>query len=493
MPATPVAPASDVPAPRAPGVPGDAIPAARFAAVRARSLQLAAPLSPEDATVQSMDDTSPTKWHLAHTTWFFEQFVLGMRDDYRPVNADWAYLFNSYYNSVGPMHARPHRGLLTRPSLAQVLDYRQQVDARMARAFERGDFDTEACQRIVLGTHHEQQHQELLLTDIKHVLSCNPLLPAYRDDLQRTQGAKALPLRWITGADGVVEIGAAQWPRHPRFAYDNEAPRHRVLLHPHALANRPVTNAEYRAFIDDGGYRNADLWMSEGWARLQESSWTHPLYWDDDCDREFTLGGMRRIDPDAPVCHLSYYEADAFARWAGARLPTEAEWEHAAAGLPVRGNFAESDALHPMACAAGPCHPGRSEGSAVGVHGREEKKQILRCAQDDSWGSGDKVAGKGGDGGNGRDTGSASASDRLQQMFGDVWEWTSSAYAAYPGFRPLPGALGEYNGKFMCGQWILRGGSCASPADHLRASYRNFFHPPDRWQFSGLRLAKDLT
>lgn len=431
---------SVAPAPVRNAVPDDAAPAARYDAVRVRTRALAAPLSAEDATVQSMDDTSPTKWHLAHTTWFFEQFVLGMRDGYQPVHADWDYLFNSYYNSVGPMHARPQRGLVTRPTLAQVLDYRGEVDARMASAFARGDFDTQAQQRIVLGLHHEQQHQELLLTDIKHAFWCNPLKPAYRDDLRlataNARTSSPMPLGWVTGAQGVVEIGAPAWPQHDAFAYDSESPRHQVLLHPHALASRPVSNAEYRAFIDDGGYRNAGLWMSEAWSKLQAESWTHPLYWDDDCEREFTLGGMRDIDPHASVCHLSYYEADAFARWAGARLPTEAEWEHAAAQLPVRGNFVDNDALHPLA----------------------------------------------GDGGDG-----------LQQMFGDVWEWTSSAYAPYPGFRALPGALGEYNGKFMCGQWILRGGSCASPVDHLRASYRNFFYPPDRWQFSGLRLAKDLT
>lgn len=430
IPATPV-PTHDA-------APDGATLASRFDSVRARSRKLAAPLSPEDATVQSMDDASPTKWHLAHTTWFFEQFVLGMRDDYRPVDDDWAYLFNSYYNSVGPMHARPRRGLLTRPSLTQVLDYRDEIEARMARAFDRGDFDTEAQQRILLGTHHEQQHQELLLTDIKHAFSCNPLQPPYRDDLAQAQEATDTPLRWITGAHGVVEIGAPPWPRHPAFVYDNEAPRHQVLLHPHALASRPVSNADYREFIDDGGYRNAELWMSEGWSQVRDAGWTHPLYWNDDGEREFTLGGLRAINTGAPVCHLSYYEADAFARWAGARLPTEAEWEHAAASLPVRGNFVERDALHPM----------RSRG-------------------DENPGG-------------------------LEQVFGDVWEWTASAYTPYPGFRALAGALGEYNGKFMCGQWILRGGSCASPADHVRGSYRNFFHLPDRWQFSGLRLAKDL-
>ncbi|MEO6154491.1 MAG: ergothioneine biosynthesis protein EgtB [Thermomonas sp.] len=411
--------------------------AARYRNVRSSSRALAAPLSPEDATVQSMDDTSPSKWHLAHTTWFFEQFVLGMRNGYRVVHDDWDYLFNSYYNSVGPMHARRQRGLLTRPGLDQVLAYRDEVDARMARGFERGDFNEEACQTIMLGLHHEQQHQELLLTDIKHALSCNPLRPAYRNDLQQSSVCASQPatLAWINGTEGIVEIGAHAWPAHDAFAFDSEAPRHQVLLHAHALANRPVSNAEYRAFIEDGGYRNAGLWMSEGWSRIQDEAWAHPLYWDDACNREFTLGGLREIDPHAPACHLSYYEADAFARWAGARLPTEAEWENAASKLPVHGNFADSDALHPLA-----------GGGGVG----------------------------------------------LQHMFGDVWEWTSTAYMPYPGFRSLPGALGEYNGKFMCGQWVLRGGSCASPADHLRASYRNFFYPPDRWQFSGLRLAKDM-
>jgi ergothioneine biosynthesis protein EgtB len=434
--------------------------AARFDAVRARSRRLAAPLSPEDAMVQSMPDASPAKWHLAHTTWFFEQFVLGARPGYAPVNVDWHYLFNSYYNSVGPMHARPRRGLLSRPSLDAVLGYRDAIDARMRDGFVRGDFDTPLRQRIALGLHHEQQHQELLLTDIKHALWCNPLKPAYRDDLAEPQVTEASPLRWIEGAEGVVEIGAPPWPDADAFAFDSESPRHRVLLQPHALASRPVINAEYRAFIEDGGYATATLWLSEGWARVQADGWHAPLYWDEDHARVFTLGGLRDLDPQAPVAHLSYFEADAYARWAGARLPTEAEWEHAAEGLPVRGNFVEADHLHPM-----PCRPDRSEGPALLASGEGEEQQILRRAQDDSV--------------------------QLQQMYGDVWEWTASAYTSYPGFRELPGALGEYNGKFMCGQFVLRGGSCASPRDHLRASYRNFFMPPDRWQFSGLRLAKD--
>ena len=432
-------------APAAPVSPAPADFAMQYRCVRARSVALAAPLSAEDAMVQSMPDASPAKWHLAHTGWFFEQFVLGAQPGYRVIDADWAYLFNSYYQSVGPIHARPQRGLISRPTLAQVLEYRAQVDARIARGFERGDFDRDAQQRIVLGLQHEQQHQELLLTDIKHAFWCNPLRPAYRDDLAvghlPVSHGDAPPLRWIAGAEGVVEIGALRWPEDTdSFAFDSESPRHRVLLQPHVLASYPVSNDDYRAFIDDGGYRRPKLWLSTGWTRVQEAGWQRPLYWDDDGAREFTLGGMREIDPDAPVCHLGYYEADAFARWAGARLPTEAEWEVAAASQPIAGNFVEHDALHPESC---------------------------HSARDDN--------------------------HTLLQMFGDVWEWTASAYSPYPGFRVMAGALGEYNGKFMCGQQVLRGGSCATPADHARASYRNFFYPPDRWQFSGLRLARDAA
>ncbi len=409
--------------------------AARFASVRARTAQLAAPLSAEDAMVQSMPDASPAKWHLAHSTWFFEQFVLGAEAGYVPINTDWLYLFNSYYQSVGPMHARLHRGLVSRPGLDEVRGYREEVEARMARAFAQERFDRDALRRIELGLHHEQQHQELLLTDIKHALWSNPLRPAYRDDLAPAPARPAAPMTWVDGASGVVEIGAPPWPGDDDFAFDSESPRHSVLLQPHALASRPVTNAEYRDFIDDGGYRTSTLWLSEGWARVSSEGWRAPLYWEPDEARQFTLGGMRDIDPAAPVTHLSYFEADAYARWAGVRLPTEAEWEHAAARQPVRGNFVEAGHLQPVAA--------------------------------------DAVAGT------------------LQQLYGDVWEWTASAYLPHPGFRELPGALGEYNGKFMCGQFVLRGGSCASAGDHLRASYRNFFTPPDRWQFSGLRLARD--
>ncbi|HZX81426.1 MAG TPA: ergothioneine biosynthesis protein EgtB [Lysobacter sp.] len=411
----------------------DARLAARFAAVRERSVELAAPVSAEDAMVQSMPDASPTKWHLAHATWFFEAFVLGELPGHRPVNADWQVLFNSYYQSVGPQHARPMRGVLSRPSLAEVLDYRARVDARLHDALARGELDASLRHRVELGLQHEQQHQELLLTDLLHALSCNPLHPAYRDDLPASTAA-AGTLDWACFDEAIVEVGAPRWPGDGGFAFDLESPRHRVLVGAFALATRPVSCGDYLDFIRDGGYREPSLWLSPGWNRLRAKGWKRPLYWLDDAT-EFTLGGVRAIDREAPVAQLSYYEADAFARWAGARLPTEFEWERAAQGVPVDGNFAEAGRLHP--------------------------------------------AGQGGDG--------------LRQLFGDVWEWTSSAYLPYPGFRPLDGALGEYNGKFMVGQQVLRGGSCASPRDHLRASYRNFFPPEARWQFAGLRLAKDLA
>jgi ergothioneine biosynthesis protein EgtB len=459
--------------------------AARYREVRQRSLALAAPLSAEDAMVQSMEDASPTKWHLAHTTWFFERFVLGAQAAYRPVNDAWDYLFNSYYQSLGPMHARSRRGMLSRPTLAQVIDYRAQVDAHMQHGFEHGSFehsgfdaDPALRQRIELGLNHEQQHQELLLTDIKHAFWCNPLKPAYRDDLRPSSGHTSA-LEWIGHDETIVEIGAPAWPgAGDAFAFDNESPRHRVLLPAHALASRPVSNAEYRAFIDDGGYRAPGLWLSDGWARIQQDGWTRPMYWDDDLAREFTLGGMRAIDPHAPVCHLSYFEAEAFARWAGARLPTEAEWEHAAAQVPVTGNFVEDDMLHPTSpCTTAPCRSDVAQGDFRGGASRD------RTMQSDITEFATHVAPT--------PEPAATPPAHPHQMFGDVWEWTSSAYSAYPGFREMPGALGEYNGKFMCGQQVLRGGSCVSPRDHLRASYRNFFHAPDRWQFTGLRLARD--
>lgn len=405
-----------------------------FTRVRARSRELAAPLSAEDAMVQSMDDASPAKWHLAHTTWFFERFILAAEPGYQAVHAGWDYLFNSYYQGAGPMHARPSRGLLSRPSLTAVYDYRAEVEHQLMLRIRSGQLPPTLQQVLLLGIQHEQQHQELLLTDIKHAFFSNPLNPAYRDELRHATGA-ATTLRWLRREETLAEIGAPPWPVNNDFAYDNESPRHRVLVAAHALASRPVSNHEYASFIADRGYQRPELWMSDGWQRVQQEQWQRPLYWHAREPLEFTLSGWRERDPHAPACHLSAYEADAFARWAGARLPTEAEWELAAQSQPVLGNFAEHDALHPQACAEQP---------------------------------------------------------PLQQLFGDVWEWTSSAYGAYPGFRPLPGTLGEYNGKFMSGQQVLRGGSCATPGDHMRASYRNFFPPHTRWQFSGIRLAKDL-
>ena len=355
--------------------------------------------------------------------------MLSRDPGYRFFNEDWRFLFNSYYQSVGPMHARPQRGLLTRPMLAEVLAYRVCIDERMQRLLEHG-IDAELADVVTLGLNHEQQHQELLLTDIKHLFSLNPLQPVYRD-FPIAPTTSATPLEFIAGAEGIIEIGHVG----SGFAFDCEMPRHRTLLHPHAIANRPVSNAEFAAFIGDGGYRTPTLWMSEGWNTVCQRDWKHPLYWNDALDAEFTLAGLRAIDAHAPVSHVSFFEADAFARWAGARLPTEAEWESAAHTLdPTKGNYVESGLLHPHA---------------------------------------------------------GTATEGLQQMFGDVWEWTGSPYVSYPGYRVPDGALGEYNGKFMCGQYVLRGGSCVTPRDHMRASYRNFFAPADRWQFMGLRLGID--
>ncbi len=380
--------------------------------------------------LQSMPDASPGKWHLAHTTWFFEQFVLGRDPSYRSIDAAWNFLFNSYYQSVGPMHARPQRGLLSRPSLEEVRGYRRVIDDAVRELLVRDD-DPVLQSLVELGLHHEQQHQELLLTDIKHAFWCNPLRPAYHGAPAPSVVAKQTgPLRFMDGREGIVEIGH----RADGFAFDNETPRHRTLLQPHALASRLVTNGEYQAFVREGGYREPGLWLSDAWSLLQREGWQQPIYWEADLASEFTLAGVREINPHEPVCHLSYFEADAFARWAGERLPTEAEWESAAEGVPINGNLQDEGRFQPRA---------------------------------------------------------ASGAEGLQQLYGDVWEWTASPYVSYPGFRPLPGALGEYNGKFMCGQWILRGGSCVTPSDHLRASYRNFFPPHARWQFAGLRLGRD--
>ncbi|MDZ3831791.1 MAG: ergothioneine biosynthesis protein EgtB [Sphingopyxis sp.] len=404
----------------------------RLGATRRLSLGLVEPLSDADASAQSMPDASPAKWHLAHTTWFFETFVL--RDNvpgYALFDDRYPYLFNSYYEAEGPRHARPQRGLLTRPSLDQVRTWRAHVDAALDDALPH--LSAAARALIELGIHHEQQHQELLLTDIKHLFAQNPLGPAmWCNNRIASEVAQFSGIKWVEGASGVIALGHGG----DGFAFDCEGPRHDVLLAPHALSNCPVSNGEWQDFIADRGYENPTLWLSDGWAWVQKEGVSAPAYWRD--GRQYTLTGWRDIDPAAPVTHISFFEADAFASWAGARLPTEAEWEAAAASLdPCGGQQLD---------AAGPVHP---EAVATG------------------------------------DTG-------LQQMFGGVWEWTGSAYRPYPGFRAAPGAVGEYNGKFMNGQFVLRGGSVATPRGHMRASYRNFFYPHQRWQFTGLRLAKDL-
>jgi ergothioneine biosynthesis protein EgtB len=400
--------------------------------VREASTALAANLEPEDCVVQTIPEVSPTKWHLAHVTWFFEKFcLLEHEPNYRLYDERLHYLFNSYYHSVGAMHARAARGLLSRPTLREVLEFREHVDAAMqALIAVRGD-DPELAFRVTLGAHHEQQHQELMLTDIKHVFFTNPLGPAYAAlRTKRTDGAP--PLELVPRPGGRLAIGAVG----NQFCFDNETPRHDVLVGEHALGNRLVTNDEYREFMADGGYATSTLWLADGWTRVQSGELSRPLYWSEDHEREFTLGGWQPVDETAPVCHVSFYEADAFARWAGARLPLESEWELAAAPTEVSGNTLDSGALQPQAATGG------------AEHG-------------------------------------------VDQLWGDVWEWTSSPYVPYPRFAPLAGSLGEYNGKFMTNQMVVRGGSCATWASHLRATYRSFFYPHDRWQFLGIRLAKD--
>ena len=406
--------------------------AARYRAVREQTEKLCAPLTVEDHVIQSMPDASPARWHLAHTSWFFETFVLAAgRPGYAPWHKDFAYLFNSYYNLVGPQYARARRGLLSRPGVAEIYDYRRAVDERMQDFLAAGDGRAEPWLGATeLGLQHEQQHQELILTDLKHMLSCNPLFPAYQDWADAPAAAPA-PLAWVEGRAGACEIGHDG----AGFAYDNESPRHTVWLHAHALASRPVNNGEYLAFIEAGGYQCPALWLSLGWDFVRSQAWEAPLHWvkTESGWRHFTLSGLRPLDLDAPVCHVSFFEAEAYARWAGARLPTEAEWEAAAQACRVEGHFVESGRYHPLPPAA---------------------------------------------------------AAPLAQMYGDVWEWTASPYSPYPGFAPSAGAVGEYNGKFMCNQYVLRGGSCATPRGHVRASYRNFFPPEARWQFSGFRLAR---
>jgi ergothioneine biosynthesis protein EgtB len=403
--------------------------------VRQASAALAAPLEPEDCVVQTIPEVSPTKWHLAHVTWFLEKFcLLGHAHGYRPFDERFHYLFNSYYYSVGAMHGRAERGLLSRPLLTDVFAYRDHVDDAMLELLASSAGDPALAFATRLGLHHEQQHQELLLTDIKHVFFTNPLGPRYAAP-RPALPAVHLPHAFVARPGGRFAIGAAG----DAFCFDNETPRHDVLVGEHALGNRLVTNGEYREFIDAGGYREPQLWLADGWARIRDAQWTRPLYWSADLDSEFTLGGWQPIDRARPVCHVSHYEADAFARWAGARLPLEAEWELAAARTTVAGNTLDRGDLHP--------------------------RPVAPDAPD---------------------------ADGVVQLWGDVWEWTASPYAAYPRFEPLTGSLGEYNGKFMANQIVVRGGSCATWASHLRASYRSFFYPHDRWQFLGIRLAKDL-
>ena len=424
---------------------------ARFHQLRNFTTKLCAGLEPEDYVVQSMPDVSPTKWHLSHTTWFFETFILNkFVTAYRSEIPEYAYLFNSYYNAAGDMHRRDLRGLISRPTVREAQRYRASIDSHIDNLLS--DADEKLLDEIepilVLGIHHEQQHQELLITDIKHVFAQNPLYPVFRKrKLAATPsshnfgGLGAAATSFSDFEESVVQIGH---DGHG-FAYDNEGPQHQALVHAFSLASRPVTNGEYIAFIEDNGYTRPELWLSLGWMTVNEQRWNAPLYWTkrDGAWWNFTLSGLRRVDQSEPVTHVSYFEADAYANWAGARLPTEFEWERAALSCPIEGNFVETELFHPVA--------------------------VMSAVSADNPGKG----------------------QRLHQMFGDVWEWTRSAYSPYPGYRPGPGALGEYNGKFMCNQYVLRGGSCATSRTHIRRTYRNFFQPEKRWQFTGIRLARD--
>lgn len=404
---------------------------ARYRAVRMDTEQLCAPLQVDDYQCQSITEASPPKWHIAHVSWFFEAFVLPYFDkNYRPFHSKYSYLFNSYYETVGSMQPRSQRGLLSRPTVEDIYRYRKYVDEQVLALMDSIDENLwpEFVFRITLGLNHEQQHQELLLMDIKHNFWMNPLKPAYREDLVISQSPHSA-LGWLERSGGLQQIGHCG----DAFCFDNETPRHSVLLRDYYLADRVVSNGDYLAFIDDDGYERPDLWLADGWYLIKQQQWKHPLYWERSSEDsewwQFTLGGMRRLELNEPVCHVSFYEAAAYANWAGKRLPSEAELEFALAEQTVRGNLLDSGLLQPRA------------------------------------GSG--------------------------QWYGDVWEWTASAYAPYPGFRPLEGSIGEYNGKFMCNQMVLRGGCCVTPAEHVRASYRNFFYPQDRWPFTGIRLAED--
>lgn len=405
-----------------------------FQAERGRTVKLISTLNAEDMVIQSMPDASPAKWHLAHTTWFFEEFLLNVHlPNYRWYDPAFRYLFNSYYESVGERQPRPYRGMLSRPPVETVLEYRNLIDQHVCRLIQD---KPAAADIVVLGVHHEMQHQELILTDILHGFSLNPLLPPVftaPPQPKESQDQKSIRLEFHAFPGGICEIGA---DGSEKFAFDCEKPRHKTFLRPFALANRAVTNGEWINFIEDSGYKNPSLWLSDGWAEKNRQAWEAPLYWQKRAGQwhQFGLYGLQPLDPQRPVCHISYYEADAYARWAGCRLPTEQEWEHAASFQGLEGNFLNESEYRP-----------RTAGSGSGI----------------------------------------------LQLYGDVWEWTQSAFAAYPGFRPAAGAIGEYNGKFMSGQFVLRGGSCVTNKLQMRISYRNFFYPHQRWQFSGLRLAKD--
>ncbi len=410
----------------------------RYRQIRRFSENLCATLEPEDFVVQSMPDVSPTKWHLAHTSWFFETFILKVwMPDYQPEVPEYAYLFNSYYNAAGDMHRRDLRGLISRPTVAEAFRFRRSVDQHIQELLENADEDLRQELQAVftIGLHHEQQHQELLVTDIKHVFAQNPLHPIFRERGEASTPSPIAPCGFVDFEEAIVEIGHAG----RGFSYDNEGPRHRALVPAFSLGTRPVTNGEYIEFIEAGGYTRPDHWLSLGWTTVNEQRWESPLYWTkrNGAWWNFTLSGLRPIDPAEPVTHVSHFEADAFANWSGARLPTEFEWEQAAAGLEIEGNFVDTERFQPAPVEAQP-------------------------------------------------------NGKLTRMFGDVWEWTRSAYLPYPGYRAVPGALGEYNGKFMSNQMVLRGGSCATSRNHIRSTYRNFFQPEKRWQFTGIRLARDL-
>ncbi len=407
----------------------------RFTDVRGVTMKLIQPLEAEDFIIQSHEDVSPAKWHIAHTTWFFERMILKeYKSGYQEFNPAFDFLFNSYYNSIGPYQPRHQRGVLSRPTVDEVIAYRRYVDDQVLELLADSDKKKEVEKLIEMGLQHEQQHQELILMDVKYNFFVNPLFPTYLETAKRTVSQK-LETEFVEFNGGLVEIGHSG----EGFSFDNESPRHKVWLEPFKLATKPVTNGEFLEFIEAGGYEQPEYWLSDGWSTVKENNWKAPLYWlknDEENWQLFTLGGVVDLDPNEPVSHVSFYEADAFSRWKGKRLPTEAEWEYASQGIAINGNMMEQGAYHPVSSS--------EEGTT-----------------------------------------------ELSKMFGDVWEWTASAYTSYPGSKPLEGALGEYNAKFMCNQMILRGGSCATPASHIRSTYRNFFAPDKRWQFSGFRLADD--